>query len=50
MLDSRVLSTRAVGLAIVAARRPPRVWLQMSTATLGGRAGSGRTSSGPSAG
>ncbi len=32
--DSRVLSTRAVGTAIAAARRPPRVWLQMSTATL----------------
>jgi uncharacterized protein (TIGR01777 family) len=34
MLDSRVLSTRAVGAAIAAARRPPRVWLQMSTATI----------------
>jgi NAD dependent epimerase/dehydratase family enzyme len=33
MLDSRVESTRAVGQAIAAARRPPRVWLQMSTAT-----------------
>jgi uncharacterized protein len=34
MLDSRVESTRVVGQAIGAARRPPRVWLQMSTATI----------------
>jgi hypothetical protein len=34
ILDSRVLSTRAVGEAIRAARRPPRVWLQASTATI----------------
>ncbi|WP_340562958.1 TIGR01777 family oxidoreductase [Streptomyces sp. GSL17-111] len=34
MLDSRVRSTEAVGQAIAAAARPPRVWLQMSTATL----------------
>lgn len=34
MLRSRVDSTRAVGLAIERAERPPRVWLQMSTATL----------------
>ncbi|MFD7905457.1 TIGR01777 family oxidoreductase [Kitasatospora sp. NPDC059747] len=34
MMDSRVLSTRAVGRAIAAARRPPAVWLQMSTATV----------------
>ncbi len=34
MMDSRVDSTRAVGAAIAAARRPPRVWLQMSTATI----------------
>jgi uncharacterized protein len=34
MMDSRVDSTRAVGLAIEKARRPPRVWLQMSTATI----------------
>jgi NAD dependent epimerase/dehydratase family enzyme/Zn-finger nucleic acid-binding protein len=34
MLDSRVESTRVVGQAIAAARRPPRVWLQMSTATI----------------
>jgi uncharacterized protein (TIGR01777 family) len=34
MLESRVDSTRAIGLAIAAASRPPRVWLQMSTATI----------------
>src|SRR5919198_4425587 len=34
MLDSRVDSTRAVGRAIEQARRPPRVWLQASTATI----------------
>jgi uncharacterized protein (TIGR01777 family) len=34
MMDSRVQSTRAIGRAIAAARRPPRVWLQMSTATV----------------
>jgi len=34
ILESRVLSTRAVGEAIAAARRPPRVWLQASTATI----------------
>jgi uncharacterized protein len=34
MMDSRVDSTRAVGLAIEQAARPPRVWLQMSTATI----------------
>jgi uncharacterized protein len=34
MMDSRVLSARAVGRAIAAAGRPPRVWLQMSTATI----------------
>ncbi|RSN06738.1 epimerase [Nonomuraea sp. WAC 01424] len=34
MMDSRVRSTRAVGRAIAAAARPPRVWLQMSTATV----------------
>jgi uncharacterized protein (TIGR01777 family) len=32
--QSRVLSTRIVGEAIAAARRPPRVWLQASTATI----------------
>lgn len=34
MMASRVDSTRVVGQAIAQARRPPRVWLQMSTATL----------------
>jgi len=34
MMDSRVDSTRVVGRAIAAARRPPAVWLQMSTATI----------------
>jgi uncharacterized protein (TIGR01777 family) len=34
MMDSRVESTRVVGEAIEAAGRPPRVWLQMSTATI----------------
>lgn len=34
MMSSRVDSTRAVGLAIANAARPPRVWLQMSTATI----------------
>src|SRR5262249_29770191 len=32
--DSRIQSTRAVGEAIARAARPPRVWLQMSTATI----------------
>ena len=34
ILDSRILSVQAVGEAIAAARRPPRVWLQASTATI----------------
>ena len=34
MMSSRVDSTRAVGEAIARAPRPPRVWLQMSTATI----------------
>jgi uncharacterized protein len=34
MMSSRVDSARAVGAAIVRAERPPRVWLQMSTATI----------------
>jgi uncharacterized protein (TIGR01777 family) len=34
MMASRVDSTRAVGLAIQRAVRPPKVWLQMSTATI----------------
>jgi uncharacterized protein (TIGR01777 family) len=32
--ESRVLSTRAVGEAVAQAARPPRVWLQASTATI----------------
>lgn len=32
--DSRVKSTRIVGEAIARAKRPPRVWLQASTATI----------------
>ena len=34
MMDSRVDSARVVGEAVAAAARPPRVWLQMSTATI----------------
>lgn len=34
MMDSRVDSARVVGQAIAAAAEPPRVWLQMSTATI----------------
>ncbi|WP_260639175.1 DUF1731 domain-containing protein [Streptomyces angustmyceticus] len=34
MMASRVDSARVVGEAIAAAARPPRVWLQMSTATV----------------
>ncbi|MGC1273716.1 MAG: NAD-dependent epimerase/dehydratase family protein [Planctomycetaceae bacterium] len=34
ILNSRVKSTRAIGRAIVEAKRPPRVWLQSSTATI----------------
>lgn len=34
MMRSRVDSTRAVGLAVAHAAKPPRVWLQMSTATI----------------
>ncbi|MEU6540237.1 TIGR01777 family oxidoreductase [Streptomyces sp. NPDC047000] len=34
MMDSRDDSTRGVGAAIAGAARPPRVWLQMSTATV----------------
>ncbi|MCX5425720.1 TIGR01777 family oxidoreductase [Streptomyces sp. NBC_00078] len=34
MMASRVNSARVVGEAIAAAARPPRVWLQMSTATI----------------
>ena len=34
ILDSRVRSTRVIGEAIAQAKHPPRVWLQMSTATI----------------
>ncbi|WP_028799692.1 DUF1731 domain-containing protein [Streptomyces sp. 142MFCol3.1] len=34
MMDSRVDSARVVGEAIAAAAAPPRVWMQMSTATI----------------
>ncbi len=34
MMNSRVESARVVGQAIAAARRPPKLWLQMSTATI----------------
>ncbi len=34
ILESRLLSTRVVGQAIAQAKRPPRVWLQASTATI----------------
>jgi uncharacterized protein (TIGR01777 family) len=34
MMDSRVHSARVVGEAVAAAARPPRVWMQMSTATI----------------
>jgi hypothetical protein len=34
IVDSRVKSTTAVGRAIAQAKRPPRVWLQASTATI----------------
>jgi uncharacterized protein (TIGR01777 family) len=34
ILESRVQSTRAVGAALARVARPPRVWLQASTATI----------------
>jgi uncharacterized protein (TIGR01777 family) len=34
IVESRVRSTRAVGAAIARAANPPRVWLQMNTATI----------------
>ncbi len=34
MMDSRVRSARVVGQAIQQAKNPPKVWLQMSTATI----------------
>lgn len=34
ILESRVVSTRLVGEVLAAAKRPPRLWLQASTATI----------------
>ncbi len=34
MMDSRLKSTTAIGKAIATAKRPPRLWLQASTATI----------------
>ena len=34
MMSSRAESTRIIGVAIAAAKNPPRVWLQASTATI----------------
>jgi len=34
IMDSRVHATRAIGQAVQHATRPPRLWLQMSTATI----------------
>jgi len=34
IMDSRVKSTRVIGDAVVQASKPPRVWLQASTATI----------------
>lgn len=34
ILDSRVESTRVIGLAMATCRQPPPTWLQMSTATI----------------
>ena len=34
IMESRVNSTRVVGLAIAKAKEPPRIWLQSSTATI----------------
>jgi uncharacterized protein (TIGR01777 family) len=34
IMESRVQSTRIIGQALAEARRPPRVWLQASTATI----------------
>jgi uncharacterized protein (TIGR01777 family) len=34
IIDSRVQSTHAIGQAIAQSEKPPRVWLQMSTATI----------------
>lgn len=34
ILDSRILSTQAIGKAIAQSSKPPAMWLQMSTATI----------------
>ncbi len=34
MMNSRIDSTRVIGQAIAQAKNPPKVWLQMSTATI----------------
>ena len=34
IMDSRILSTQAIGQAVASAKRPPRIWLQASTATI----------------
>ena len=34
MMDSRINSTRVIGEAISRAKRPPKLWIQMSTATI----------------
>ncbi len=50
MLASRVDATRAIGAAIAAAARPPRIWLNASTATIYAHAAPGddaRDESGP---
>ena len=33
-MDSRIDSTRAIGEAILRAKKPPKLWIQMSTATI----------------
>lgn len=34
MLDSRILSTRVLGKAVASCKKPPKVWLNSSTATI----------------
>ncbi|HUP63350.1 MAG TPA: TIGR01777 family oxidoreductase [Thermoanaerobaculia bacterium] len=34
ILESRVFTARQIGVAVARAKKPPRVWLQMSTATI----------------
>jgi uncharacterized protein (TIGR01777 family) len=34
IMDSRIESTKAIGQALAKAKRPPRIWLQASTATI----------------